>query len=389
MGTFPTPLPPTTQHIATVNMILVSIPRICLHSLGDTMPLSPEAEYDAIQSTSPSPNEPTSTGVYFLFTTILVRFPILHFRLHPTYFSIDESIMEMLSIEEAPWDDNHHHSSFLPSLDEIEKDISSIFPTDIIDIPQYLILTQDTIFEGNLGNISQTISVDISTKEGIVENIQLGANFSTEEIETYTDLLKEFCDISPGATKKCPTIDPSIIVHEIKTYPGVKPVRQKLHPIHPKKTAAIKAEVENLLKSGFIYPVPLTEWVSNIILVSKKQGTIHVCFDYRDLNKAHLKDNYPTPFIDQIALEVSFSLLWMDFLDITRSIFYLLINTKHPSSSHGGLSPIGNYLLALKTLEPRFNGLCHMCSMTSNILLNPISMTCQLTQLIDKIILVI
>jgi hypothetical protein len=39
-----------------------------------------------------------------------------------------------------------------------------------------------------------------------------------------------------------PGIDPSIIVHEIKTYPGVKPVRQKLHLVHPKKTVTIKAE---------------------------------------------------------------------------------------------------------------------------------------------------
>ena len=65
-------------------------------------------------------------------------------------------------------------------------------------------------------------------------------------------------------------IDPSIIVPEIKTYLGFKHVRQKLHPIHPKKTMAIKVEVKKLLKSGFIYPIPLTEWVSNIILVTKK-----------------------------------------------------------------------------------------------------------------------
>jgi hypothetical protein len=35
--------------------------------------------------------------------------------------------------------------------------------------------------------------------------------------------------------------------------------------------------------------------------VNKKQGTIHVCVDYRDINKACPKDNYPTPFIDQIV----------------------------------------------------------------------------------------
>jgi hypothetical protein len=47
--------------------------------------------------------------------------------------------------------------------------------------------------------------------------------------------------------------------------------------------------------------VALTDWVSNLVPVNKKQGTIHVCVDYRDINKACPKDNYPTPFIDQIV----------------------------------------------------------------------------------------
>jgi hypothetical protein len=41
--------------------------------------------------------------------------------------------------------------------------------------------------------------------------------------------------------------------------------------------------------------------VSNIVPFNKKQGTIHVCVDYRDINKAFPKANYPTPFIDQIV----------------------------------------------------------------------------------------
>ena len=133
--------------------------------------------------------------------------------------------MEMLSIKEPPWDDNHHRSSFLPSLDEIEKYISSIFPRDIVDSPQSPILTQDTISEGNLGNISHTITVDISIKEGIVENIQLCANCSAAEVETYTTLFREFRDIFSWSYEEMSGIDPSIVVHEIKTYTGVKPVR--------------------------------------------------------------------------------------------------------------------------------------------------------------------
>jgi hypothetical protein len=63
-------------------------------------------------------------------------------------------------------------------------------PPDVVDSPQSPILTQDTISEGNLGNISSTVVIDISIKEGIVENINLGANCSPEEVVSYTTLFK-------------------------------------------------------------------------------------------------------------------------------------------------------------------------------------------------------
>ena len=58
-----------------------------------------------------------------------------------------------------------------------------------------------------------------------------------------------------------PSIDPPIVQHEIKTYENAKPVRQKLCSDNPRKAAAIKAKVEKLLKAGFIFPIPLIEWV--------------------------------------------------------------------------------------------------------------------------------
>ena len=95
-----------------------------------------------------------------------------------------------------------------------------------------------------------------------------------------------------------PGIDTSIVEHTINMYPDVKPVRQRLRPVHPKKVVAIKVEVEKILRAGFIYHVPLTDWVSNTVPVMKKQGTIRLCVDYQDVNNACPKDNYPTPFID-------------------------------------------------------------------------------------------
>jgi hypothetical protein len=78
------------------------------------------------------------------------------------------------------------------------------------------------------------------------------------------------------------------------------------HAIVPLDTHDIYAEgnmVEKLLNIGFIYPIILTKWVSNLVLVNKKKGTIHVCMDFRYLNKACPKDNFLTPFINQILDE--------------------------------------------------------------------------------------
>jgi hypothetical protein len=65
----------------------------------------------------------------------------------------------------------------------------------------------------------------------------------------------------------------------------------------------IKDDVEKLIKASFIYLVQLTEWVSKLVPINKKQDAIHMCMEFHDLNKDFLKDNFPTPFIDQIIDE--------------------------------------------------------------------------------------
>jgi hypothetical protein len=80
--------------------------------------------------------------------------------------------------------------------------------------------------------------------------------------------------------------------------------------------------VEKLLNAGFIYLVPLTEWVSNIIPVNKKQGTIHVCMGFQDLNKAYPKEKFSKPFIDHILYECTGSedFSFMDIFSVYNQI---------------------------------------------------------------------
>ena len=66
------------------------------------------------------------------------------------------------------------------------------------------------------------------------------------------------------------------------------------------KEIAVKDEVEKLLKDSFIYLIALTKCVSSPIPIDKNNGMIHVCMYFHDLHKSCPKNNYPTPFIDQI-----------------------------------------------------------------------------------------
>ena len=59
----------------------------------------------------------------------------------------------------------------------------------------------------------------------------------------------------------------------------------------------IKEEVKKQLDAGFLEVSKYPQWVAKIVPVPKKDGKVRMCVDYRDLNRASLKDNFPLPHI--------------------------------------------------------------------------------------------
>ena len=128
--------------------------------------------------------------------------------------------------------------------------------------------------------------------------------------------------------------------------------------MNPRNAPAIKAEIKKFLNDGFIYLVPLNEWVSNPILVDKKQGTIHVCIEFRDLNKDCPRDKFPTPFIDHILDECVGSEVF-SFMDGFSGYNQIQIKPKDQHKMTSFVLGVRFYtkkcLPALKTLELIFN----------------------------------
>jgi hypothetical protein len=111
-----------------------------------------------------------------------------------------------------------------------------------------------------------------------------------------------------------------------------------LRIINPKLNPLVKIELEKLRKDGIIFPIRHSEWLSNPVIVRKKSGEIHLCVDFRDLNKASIKDNYPFPNMEMLLQQVIGSTL-MSMLDGFSGYNQVLVaeedRLKMLSSHHG------------------------------------------------------
>ena len=67
----------------------------------------------------------------------------------------------------------------------------------------------------------------------------------------------------------------------------------------PIELAELKKQLEDLLDKQFIRP-SVSPWGAPMLLVKKKDGTMRLCVDYRQLNKVMMKNKYPLPRIDDL-----------------------------------------------------------------------------------------
>ena len=63
----------------------------------------------------------------------------------------------------------------------------------------------------------------------------------------------------------------------------------------------MKEKIQKQLSVGFISVVEYPKWLATIVPVPKKDGKVRVCVDFRNLNKASPKDDFPLPYVDLLV----------------------------------------------------------------------------------------
>jgi hypothetical protein len=111
-------------------------------------------------------------------------------------------------------------------------------------------------------------------------------------------VLHEFADVFPPQlpSQLPPQRD---IDHRIDLTQSSPPTLRPVYRMSPAELDELKKQLDDLLAAGFIQPSK-SPFGAPILFVKKKDGSIRMCMDYRDLNRITVKNRYPLPRVDEL-----------------------------------------------------------------------------------------
>ncbi|GJW89545.1 putative nucleotidyltransferase, ribonuclease H [Tanacetum coccineum] len=122
---------------------------------------------------------------------------------------------------------------------------------------------------------------------------------TTSDVSSIHDqpIVSEFQDVFPEELPGIPPIRD--VEFNIELIPGAEPISKAPYRMAPIELKELKDQLQELLERGFIRP-SVSPWGAPILFVKKKDGSMRLCIDYRELNKITIRNRYPLPRIDDL-----------------------------------------------------------------------------------------
>ena len=134
----------------------------------------------------------------------------------------------------------------------------------------------------------------IFARERSPSNVSYSSSSEQNRIKLLTMFDDCFADELPSELPPARPED-----HTIMLIPGSTPPNHPPYRVSLMQQEEIMKQVQELLEKGLIRH-STSPYCSLVLLVQKKDGTFHMCIDYRSLNKITIKNRFPIPRIDDI-----------------------------------------------------------------------------------------
>ncbi|GLJ23907.1 hypothetical protein SUGI_0454270 [Cryptomeria japonica] len=275
--------------------------------------------------------EPLSQSPLKKFSKELICIPIVPNNIkHFQVFQDDAHILAFLA----------NSGAFVEQIVDVEDkmdDLNIESNVDIVDLPTNVIpkgmVTLERLFDSD-PRVKERLTMDSDAKnyephniglEGQERIVYIGKICTQIEREKLIQILKELIDVIAWGYEDLKIFDTMIITHVIPLKPNIKSFWQKQCPVNALIEPLIFKEVQKLLSTKIIFLVRHSTWVANLVPVRKKNGEIQLCVNFRNLNKASEKDNYPLPSLDKV-LQIANGSQMMSFLDGYSGYNQVLVN---------------------------------------------------------------
>ena len=107
----------------------------------------------------------------------------------------------------------------------------------------------------------------------------------------------EYVDVFPDELLGLPP--QRVVDFGIELHPSTSPISMTPHRMAPIELQELRVQLKELLDKGFIRP-STSPWSAPVLFVKKKDKTLGLCIDYRQLNRITIKNRYPLPRIDDL-----------------------------------------------------------------------------------------
>jgi hypothetical protein len=145
--------------------------------------------------------------------------------------------------------------------------------------------------------------------------------------EPMITLLKEYTDCFAWDYTEMPGLDRSIVGHRLPLRKGFWSFQQRARQMKADVLEEVKKETEKMLEAEFIRPCRYAEWISSVAPVQKKDGRWRVYVDFRDLNRATPKDEYPMT-IAETLINAAAGHKIMSFMDGNAGYNQIVMSSK-------------------------------------------------------------
>ena len=121
-----------------------------------------------------------------------------------------------------------------------------------------------------------------------------------DEERSYLDLPRVLCKYVDIFPNELPRLPPRRVVDfGIELHPGTSPISMTQHRMAPVELQELRVQLQELLDKGFIRP-STSPWGAPVLFAKKKDNSLGLCIDYRQLNKVTIKNRYPLSRIDEL-----------------------------------------------------------------------------------------